>query len=460
MKPVHPPGPKGAPLFGNFFQFQKDKLAFLTDAARTYGDIVHFRPGPLHAYLFTNPVHIREILIERAAKLPKHRLQQWILEPLLGNGMSTSNGEVHKRQRRMAQPAFHQARMDGYCRMFVEHTREAMEGWEAGAEYELDREMQRVTVKNVCKALFNGGTAHMDERAEKALPAALDLLNIETNLWVRLPSWLPTEHNRKKKEVIGAVTEVMMKFAEDWRASGGKDKGDLLSMLMLARDEEGRPIGEAEVRDHLLTMFTAGYETTAITLTWTWIMLARHPDVEAALHRELDRVLGGRAPTPEDIPKLTYVTMILKETLRLYPSAWLLMLREPVEDLEIGDYTIKKGSVVAISPYIVHRDPRYFSEPERFLPERFAPSAEKQIPRGAYFPFGMGGRACMGQSFAMSEAAVVLAIMAQRFRISVLPGQQIEPTGGLTLRPPAGIRARFLARDASNQAALPLSLSQ
>jgi cytochrome P450 len=457
MKPVYPPGPKGAPLFGNFFQFKKDKLTFLTDAARTYGDIVHFRPGPLHAYVFSNPEHIREILIERAAKLPKHWLQQWIVEPLFGNGIGfSSGGEVHRRQRRLAQPAFHQARMDGYCRMFVEHTRQAMEGWKAGAEFELDREMQTMTVKNVCKALFNGGTAHMDERAEKALQTALEFLNIETNLWVRFPSWLPLEHIRKKKEVIQTVNEVVMKFAEDWRAAGGEDRGDFLSMLMLARDEEGRPMAEAELREWLVSMFAAGHETTASALTWTWIMLARYPEVEAALHHELDRVLGGRTPTPEDIPKLTYVTMVLKETMRLYPPVWIFMLREPVEDLEIGGYTIKKGSFVIISPYIVHRNPRYFPEPERFLPERFAPSAEKQIPKGAFFPFGMGARSCIGQSFAMSEAALVVATVAQRFRISVLPGQRLEQKGQLTLRPTTGIRARFIARDSGDKAAIPL----
>lgn len=458
MKPVHPPMPKGVPIFGNLFQFQRDKLTFLTEAARAHGDIVYFRPGPFHGYLFSNPEHIRDILVDRAAQLPRHRIQSWLLEPLLGNGMIVSSGEEHKRQRRMAQPAFHQARVDGYCRMFIQHAREAMEGWGASAEFDLEREMLRMTMKNVCKALFNADTAHLGERAAKALQGALDMVNIESNLWIRMPSWVPTAHNRAKKKVIRTVKEVVMKFAEDWRASG-EDKGDLLSMLMLARDEEGRPMGEAELRDHLVSMFAAGYETTAYMLIWSWIMLARHPEVEAALHAELDRVLGGRPPTPADIPKLTYVTMVIKETLRLYPSAWLLRLREPVEDLEIGGYTIKKGSFVAISPYIVHRDPRHFSDPERFLPERFSPSAEKQIPKGAYFPFGIGGRMCIGQAFAMSEAVLILATMAQRYRISVPAGQRIEPWAAMMLRPPIGIRARFTARDAGDRAALPLSPS-
>jgi cytochrome P450 len=458
MKPTSPPGPKGAPLFGNLFQFKRNKLAFLTESARAHGDIVHFRPGPWHAYLFSNPAHIREILVDRAAEFPKHRIMRWLWEPLLGNGMIVSNGEEHKRQRRVATPAFHQARMDGYCRMFVEQTREAMEGWEAGAEYELAREMERITVKNLCKTLFGANTAHIDERAEKAVPAVLDLLNVEANLWMRFPSWVPTAHNRRKTEVLRTMTEVLMKFVEDWRASG-EDRGDFLSMLMLARDEEGRPLGEQAIRDHLVSMFAAGYETTAFLLVWTWIMLARHPEVEALVHRELDRVLGGRAPSPEDIPELTYLTMVLKETLRLYPSAWILTFREPVADLEIGGYTIKKGSVVTISPHILHHDPRYFPEPERFLPERFAPSAEKQIPKGAYLPFGIGGRMCIGQSFAMSEAALIVATVAQRYRISLLPGQRVEPTGEMTLRPPPGIRARFIARGAGDRATLPVSLS-
>lgn len=458
MKPVHPPGPKGVPLFGNLLQFKKNKLAFLIDAARTHGDIVHFRPGPWHAYLFNNPEHIREILVERAAQFPKHRITRWLWEPLLGNGVIVSNGEQHKRQRRVVNPAFHQARMDGYCRMFVEQTREAMEGWAAGAEVDLAREMERITVKNVCRALFNGNTAHIDERAEKALPAALDMLNIESNLWMRFPIWVPTAHNKRKTEVVRTLTQVLMKFVEDWRASG-KDRGDFLSMLMLARDEEGRPLGDQAIRDDLVAMFAAGYETTAFMLVWTWIMLARHPEVEAMLHRELDRVLGGRAPTPEDLPELTYLTMVLKETLRLYPSAWILTFREPVEDLEIGGYMIKKGSFVTISPYVVHHDSRYFPDPERFLPERFAPAAEKQIPKGAYFPFGIGGRMCIGQAFSMSEAAIIVATVAQRYRISVLPGQRLEPTGEMTLRPPPGVRARLIARGAGERATLRQSLS-
>lgn len=447
MRLEDPPGPKGAPLIGNMLEFRKDRMAFLMRAARTHGDVVHFRPGPFHAYLLNHPDHIRDVLVTRPAMFPKNRIQGWLVEPLLGKGMIISNGEDHKRQRRAAQPAFAPKRIDGYCEMFVRHAQEAMEAWGSGGEYDIDSEMLRLAMKNLCEALFNADATGISRRAEEALPIAIELLTKDSDLWLPLPSWLPTRHNRKKGEVIRTLTDIALKFAEDWRRAG-VDRGDLLSMLMLARDEKGRPIEQAELRDHLVTMFAAGYETTAFTLIWAWILIAQHPSVEAALHEELDRVLGGRAPTVEDLPKLTYASMVLKETLRLYPAAWVLALREPAEDVEMGGYRLRKGGFLFISPYIIQRDPRFFADPERFLPERFTPGAEREIPRGAYLPFGLGPRVCIGQSFSSTEALLVLATLAQRYRVSLIPGQRLDPWGGLALRPPAGVRVRITPRTA------------
>lgn len=452
MRLEDPPGPVGIPLIGNMLEFRKDRMAFLIRAARTYGDVVHFRPGPFHAYLLNHPDHIRDVLVGRPAKFLKNRIQGWMVKPLLGKGMIISNGEDHRRQRRAAQPAFAPKRIDGYCGMFVRHAEEAMKAWGTGGEYDIDTEMLRLAMKNLCEALFNANTADISKRAEEALPIAIELLTKDSELWVPLPSWLPTRHNRKKKEVIRGLTDIALSFADDWRKSG-VDRGDLLSMLMLARDEKGCPIAQAELRDHLVTMFAAGYETTAFTLIWAWILIAQHPSVEAALHAELDRVLGGRAPTAEDLPKLTYTSMVLKETLRLYPAAWVLALREPVEDVAIGGYRIRKGSFLFISPYIIQRDPRYFDDPERFDPERFSPNAEKEIPRGAYLPFGIGPRVCIGQSFSQTEALLVLATLAQHYRVSVKPGQRLDPWGGLALRPPAGVRVRITPRTSGARAA-------
>ena len=243
---------------------------------------------------------------------------------------------------------------------------------------------------------------------------------------------------RRLDGVAGAIIENRRKSEED--------RGDLLSMLMLAHGERG-DVTHDDVRDNMIAMFSAGHETTAFTLVWTWIMLAKNPHVEAALWEELDRVLGGRAPTAEDYPRLAYTTMIIKETLRIYPTGWLLFPRETAVDVVLGGYTIPKGSMIYVAPYVIHRNPEYFPDPERFNPERFRAGAEKQLPRGAYIPFGLGPRVCMGQHFAMMEAVLTLAIVAQRYRVSLLGRQSAhEPSGSLALRPPKGVKVRVHER--------------
>jgi cytochrome P450 len=235
-----------------------------------------------------------------------------------------------------------------------------------------------------------------------------------------------------------------MKFAADWRRSG-QDRGDLLSMLMRAHGNE-RGVSHDELRDYLIAMFSAGHETTAYTLVWAWIMLAKHPAVEAALWEELDRVLGGRPPTAEDLPQLVYTNMIIKETLRLYPTGWMLFPRETTEDVVLGGYSITKGSIIYVSPYVLHRDERYFPDPERFHPERFRGGAEKQLPRGAYIPFGLGPRVCMGQHFATMEAVLTLATVAQRYRVMLLGNERLIASGKIALRPPPGVKVKVIAR--------------
>ncbi|MDC3955291.1 cytochrome P450 [Polyangium jinanense] len=445
MKTAYPPGPKGMPLLGNVLQIRKNKLAFMLHAARTHGDIAHFRLGPIDAYLLNHPDHIRDVLIERADVLPKDRLQNKIISPFFGNGMLISNGEEHHRQRRMAQPAFHPRRLDSYARIFVEQALQGMAGWRSGDEYAIDAEMLKMTIQNVCLALFNADATDIVARAAAAMTSIIELLSTEFDLAIPIPMWLPTQRNRRKREAIRELDSIVMKFVADWRRSG-QDRGDLLSMLMLAHGEARGGVTHDELRDHLITMFSAGHETTAFTLVWAWILLSQHPDVEAELWTELDRVLGGRPPTAEDLPQLVYTTMIVKETLRLYPAGWLLSPREPHEDITLGGYTIPKGSMIFISPYVLHRDGRFFPEPERFRPERFRPGADKHIARGTYIPFGIGPRVCIGGAFATTEAVLTLATVAQRYRVSLLPGQSLAPRGNLALRPPPGVKVRVIAR--------------
>nr|WP_275939187.1 cytochrome P450 [Polyangium spumosum] len=448
---VYPPGPRGLPLVGNLHQIRKDKIAFMLETA-SHGDIAHFRLGPTDAYLVNHPDHIRDVLIERSDVLPKDWLQRKIVSPFFGNGMLITNGEEHARQRRMAQPAFHPKRLDSYGRVFVEQTLHGIAGWRSGGEYEIDTEMLKMTIQNVCLTLFNADATDIVARAAVAMTTIMDLLSMEFDLALPIPMWLPTEHNRRKREAIRELDSIVMKFAEAWRKSG-QDRGDLLSMLMLAHGEGRGGVTHDELRDHLIVMFAAGHETTAFTLVWAWVMISQHPEVEAALWEEVDRVLGGRPPTAEDVPQLVYTSMVVKETLRLYPAGWILSLRQPGEDIRLGGYTIPKGSRIFISPYVTHRDPRYFSEPERFRPERFRPGLDQNIRRGSYIPFGIGPRVCIGNGFAMMEAVLILATVAQRYRVSLLPGQTLVPRGNLALRPPPGVKVRVTERLRSAAAA-------
>lgn len=451
MKTAYPPGPKGLPLLGSVLDLRKDKLEFLTGIAKSYGDFVHFRVGPRHAYLLSRPEHVHEILVEHPKRMPKERIHQMIVAPFFGNGVVTSNGEVHDRQRKMAQPAFQPRRLDSYCHVFVEQALQGIRGWRSGGEYEIDTEMLRMTIQNVCLTLFNADASDIVPRAAASMTDILRLLGTEYDVSFPIPMWVPIEHNRRKRAAIQELDAIVMKFADDWRKSG-QDRGDLLSMLMLAHGD-GRGVTHDELRDYLIAMFSAGHETTAFTLVWAWIMLAQNPEVESALWQELDRVLGGRPPTADDLPQLVYTSMIIKETLRLYPTGWMLFPRETTEDVVLGGYSITKGSIIYISPYVIHRDERYFPEPERFNPERFRGGAEKHLPRGAYIPFGLGPRVCMGQHFATMEAVLTLATVAQRYRVTLLEKGPLVASGKIALRPPPGVKVKVVARQPAAAAA-------
>jgi cytochrome P450 len=446
----YPPGPKGLPLLGNLLELRKDKMGFLSKLARTYGNLVHFRVGPRRAYFLNHPELIHEVLVEQSAKLPKEWMHQKIAAPFLGRGMLVSEGEHYKRQRRTAQPAFHPRRIEGYGRIFVEQALKGISGWRSGGDYEIDAEMLKISIQNVCLTMFGMDATGIAARAAGAMTDCLELFSTEFDISLPIPMWLPTEHNRRKRAAVKQLDEIVMSFADEWRKSR-EDKGDLLSMLMQSR--EGGGVTHDELRDHLINVFAAGHETTAFTLVWAWILLSGHPDVEAEVCRELDRVLGGRPPAAEDIPKLVYTSMIVKETLRLYSPGWLLSPREPVEDIILAGYTIPKGSMLFISPFLLHRDARFFPEPERFDPERFRPGTEKPIQRGAYIPFGVGPRVCIGNGFATTQVVLILATIIQQYRISILPGQQIVPRGTLALRPPPGVRVKVFARRDAQAAA-------
>ncbi|MFN8379128.1 MAG: cytochrome P450 [Anaerolineae bacterium] len=437
MSRVLPPGPPGRLFFGNLQDFTRDTLRYMTES-RQYGDIVLIRFGPYKGFLVYSPEYFHQVLVTDADHYHKTTATKRALEMLVGSGLFTNDGDSWRRQRKLVQPAFHTRRIGAYGDVMVEFTEDLLNEWHEQTEMDMDRAMTDLTMRIIAKTLFD---ANLQDTADigDAITAALHEVDDRFNRLVLLPDWAPTSSNRVMKDSVAKLDAIIQRFIDDRRASG-EDTGDLLSMLLMARDEDTDGVmTDKQVRDEAMTLFGAGHETTAHALSWTWYALSQNPAVETRLHDELARVLGGRAPTIEDLPNLPYTEQVVKEALRMYPPAWT-TTREVVDEVEIGGYSIRKGEVVVLPIYAMHHDPRYFPEPERFDPERFSPERERDIPKYAYLPFGGGPRVCIGNAFALMEARLIVATMAQRYTFSVAPGQVIEPERMFTLRPKYGMR--------------------
>lgn len=443
-----PPGPEPRALDGLFSRFRRDPLDFLTSAARTYGDIVGLRFLTFRTYFISHPDDIEDVLVTHAKKFIKGRILQ-ANKRLFGNGLLTSEGQFWLRQRRLMQPAFHRDRIAAYAGTMTQYTEGLLGGWKNGEERDVHQEMMRLTLQIVGKTLFDAEVTRDAEEVGRTLERLLEL-GSDFRRTILVPKWLPTSQNIQTALGIRRLNKIIYRMIAARRATGG-DKGDLLSMLLAAQDDDGSQMTDQQLRDEAITLFLAGHETTANALSWTWWLLAQNPAAEAKLHAEIDAVLGGRVATLEDLPKLAYAGHILTESLRLYPPAWG-MARLAVEDHELGGYPVPKGTGVAIAQWVVHRDPRWFDAPEEFRPERWEGDLLKCIPRFAYFPFGGGGRQCIGNTFALMEATLLLVTIASKFRLHLVPGHRVVPLASITLRPRHGIRVRLEARTASSQA--------
>lgn len=429
-----PPGPRRGLPFAHLAAFRRDPLSFLERVHRRYGDVARFRFGPRRIYLLAHPDLVRDVLVTRHRNFIKSKALQRA-RVVLGQGLLTSEGELHLRQRRLAQPAFHRERIAALGEVMVGYAAGAGGGWRAGEVLEVTREMNRLTLAIAGRTLFGADVTGEADEIGRALTTALEAFKRLTNplgpILDRLP--LPTTLRvRRASERLDATIYRMI----DERRRGGEDRGDLLSMLLAARDEEGDggAMTDLQLRDEALTLFLAGHETTANALAWTWHLLALNADAEARLHAELDAVLAGRPPTADDLPRLPYTRGVLAESMRLYPPAWTIG-REPLEEFEAGGYRIRAGTVVLASPWITHRDPRWWTDAERFDPGRWTPEREAELPRFAYFPFGGGPRKCIGEGFAWTEGILVLATLAQRWRLRHAPDAQVGRQPLITLRP-------------------------
>ena len=440
-----PPGPKGKLITGVMREFNRDTLGFIERLQRDYGDVVRSRFLYLYAYFLYNPADIETLLTTDAKCYRKARsLRSPFFYRLVGNGLVTSEGDFWRRQRRLAQPAFHRQRISSYGDIMVQYAQRAIANWRDGEERDLSREMNRLTLEVVVKTLFNSDVSNDADHVGAILSQIVKPFASQATLKWIADNRLPTPGHRRYFNAVSEIDRIVYRIIAERRASGS-DEGDLLSMLLQAQDEDGSQMSDAQLRDEVMTLFLAGHETTALSLSWSWYLLAMHPQAEEKFHAELDEVLGGRAPDVSDLPNLKYTEMIAKEAMRLYPPAYAVG-REAIEDTEIGGFRVPRGTQLFAFQWVTHRDPRYFERPNEFEPERWASESIQRLPKYAYFPFGGGPRQCIGNYFAMMEVVLLLATIGQRFRFSLVEGFKMEVLPVLSLRPKTGIRVKLFHR--------------
>jgi cytochrome P450 len=450
--PRVPPGPQRG-FIGTLITPRRDPLRLLTRLAREYGDIVHLKLGGERAFLINDPQLIRDVLVTHQKNFTKSRgLER--AKKLLGEGLLTAEGANHVRQRRLIQPAFHRERIAGYADVMVEHATAMRERWQPGATYDVSHEMMRVTLSIVGKTLFDTDVESKADEVGLALTHVMETFFISMLPFQEIIDRLPIPAVRRAQRSRHRLDALIYQLIADRRASG-RDHGDLLSMMLAAEDGASAPssrplapssgvpspgkLSDQDVRDNALTILLAGHETTANALTWTFYLLSQTPDAEAKLHAEIDQVLEGRRATMADLPRLPYVERVVTEALRLYPPAWIIG-RRAIADYQLGDYMAPARSIIFMSPWVTHRDARWYPEPDRFHPDRWTPQFKASLPQFAYLPFGGGSRKCIGDQFALMEAALVLTTVAQKWRLPLVPGHPVAMQPLITLRAKHGMK--------------------
>lgn len=440
------PGPPPANNLYRAFRLlrlvKKDLLGLIQGGFAEFGDIYRVEVLGRRQLLICNPQHIREVLLEKSDEFFKnidYTDPRIGLARFLGSGLLTSNGDFWKRQRRLVAPALHVKRIAAYAQNMVDSTTRMLETWQDGKTVDIDLEMMHATLEIVAKSLFQTDVSGDAQRIAGAMGILQQMVDANNSAQAIIPAWMPTPLRFRVDRAVKNLDSIVYRLIEERKKSGEvRDTGDLLSMLLLARDDDDRPMTDRQARDEIVTMFLAGHETTANALNWTWVLLSENPEAEKKLHEELDLVLGGRLPTLEDIKKLPYTEMVIKESLRLYPPAFTYS-RVAVKETEIGPYRIPEGTEVAVVAYATQRDSRFWKDPESFRPERFSPENEMQIPKFAWIPFGGGPRVCIGNAFAMMEACLMLAVIASRYSLRLVNPGPVKKNPRLTLRPGNGL---------------------
>jgi len=449
-------GPQAHWLFGCLPEFRCDILGFLLDCAKKYGDVVRLPYGlagvlikgrrEAAAYLLGDPADIKQVLVTRQSNY--RRIWVPAAKRVFGLGLLTSEDPLHLKQRRMMQPFFHHQRIMAYAHAMTDKTEQLLKNWQDGTTVDVAQEMMRLTLAIVCKTLFDMDLTEEVKDLAQAITVGQHHITLQYRSWVALftPESVPTHRNRLFRKAGQRLNHAIYDMIHA-RRNSGEQPNDLLSMLLNAKDEDGQEMSDQQVRDEAMTLFLAGHDTTANALAWTWYLLSQHSEAEARLLAELNEVLGGRTPSFSDLPKLVYTGMVFAEAMRLYPPAYILVRTALHDDTLPSGAAIPADTDIFICQYVVHRNPRYFSDPERFDPERFNPSAKQERPDYAYFPFGGGARMCIGEPFAKMEGILLLASIAQRYKMTLIPGQTIVPEPLVTLRPKHGMLMRLNQRE-------------
>lgn len=451
-----PPGPKQHWLRGNLSDFHSDRLGFLTDCARTYGDVINLRFGPRRVFVFNHPDLLEQVLVSQNVHFRKYFVMR--LNPLVfGNGLVTSEGEFWLRQRRLIQPSFSRTRIATYAADMVQATDTMLSAWTDGQTREINSDMMQLTLAITAKTLFGSEAAGAAAEVSEALSFLQDNFNRRLSAFVPMPMWVPTLDNLRARKAVRRLDNFLYRLIQKRRATCGSGhdesqqasdnpRTDLLSLLIRLRDEDnGHQMTDHQLRDEAMTLFLGAYETTALALTWTWILLSQYPDVEARLAAEVKEVVGRRLPTFDDVSRLTFIGQVLHESMRLYPPLYAIG-RESLADCEIGGYIVPRGTTIIMSQWVIQRDARFFTNPLEFDPSRWTPEFHQHLPKYAYFPFGGGPRVCIGNTFAMMEMTLILAAIAQRFCFTLKSGDPVKVSPSFTLRPRHGVFASITPR--------------
>lgn len=440
------PGPRFATPFPFLRELRADSIGYLVSLWREYGDVACIRMGTLRSYLVARPEHVRQVLVSNHRGFEKGNLFAK-LKKVAGDGLLFSEGETWRAQRHWVAPAFQRTQVQGVVPVMGQVMNELLARWErehaGGDEFDLLPEMSRLALDMVCRAMF--GAATPDVSFHRHIDAAIEHANYLLNNFVTPPLWVPTRRNRGLKRTMDGIHGTIREMVVSARARQGEG-ADLLRLLLEARDEQtGAAIEEKDLLAQMITLITAGHETTAMALCWSFHLLGQAPEVTARLRDEADAVLSDAAMSAEQVGRLALSLRVVKEAMRLFPPVWALP-RQAIVDQEIGGYRVPRKAMVTLSPWITHRHPEFWDDPETFDPDRFLPERSEGRPRHAYFPFGAGGRSCVGEEFALLEATLVLSMAVRRFDVQPVAGRRVEPDPILTLRPRNGLRVRLTAR--------------